>query len=38
MYYAKGWATREQLVKYVEFGVITQEEHDLIINEGGEVK
>jgi uncharacterized XkdX family phage protein len=32
-YYDKGWCSKEQLRKYVEFGVITIQEYELICGE-----
>ena len=32
-YYEKGWATKAQVAKYVQFGVITPEEYELITGE-----
>lgn len=32
-YYDKGWATKTQLAKYVQFGVITSAEYETICGE-----
>lgn len=33
MYYDYGWATKEQVAMYVEFGVITPEDYQVITGE-----
>lgn len=33
MYYDKGWATKAQVAKYVQYGKITPEEYELITGE-----
>lgn len=38
LYYDKKWATKDQLVKYVEFGKITKEEYETITGESFPIK
>lgn len=32
-YFEKGWASKEQVAKYVQYGVITSEEYEEIVGE-----